>query len=133
MARLLAGRSPTYATIPGQVIDAHGEQDGAIYQGSRSVGDFAPVGLLAEDRADVLSALSTVSTVVAVPTSTPGVPPVLPAGSGALVLTAGQPCHPHEDQPEPELRLRPRRARGPMARGRRLRTYNSGSMLARLP
>jgi hypothetical protein len=39
----------------GQVIDAHGEQNGAIYQQvplGRS--DIAPVSLLAEDRADVL-------------------------------------------------------------------------------
>jgi hypothetical protein len=44
-----------HAAGTGQVIDAHGEQNGAIYQQvplGRS--DFAPVSLLAEDRADVL-------------------------------------------------------------------------------
>jgi hypothetical protein len=43
------------AAILGQVVDAHGEQNGPIYQQvTLGRSDIAPVSLLAEDRADVL-------------------------------------------------------------------------------
>lgn len=41
--------------VPGQVVDVHSEQNGAIYQEiTFGWGDVAPVGLLAKDRADTL-------------------------------------------------------------------------------
>ena len=43
------------AAILGQVVDVHGEQNGAIYQEvTLGRSDIAPISLLAEDRADVL-------------------------------------------------------------------------------
>jgi hypothetical protein len=43
------------AAIPVQVVDVHGEQNGAIYQEvALGRSDIAPVSLLADDRADVL-------------------------------------------------------------------------------
>jgi hypothetical protein len=43
------------AVILSQVVDVHGEQNGAIYQQvTLGRSDIAPVSLLAEDRADVL-------------------------------------------------------------------------------
>jgi hypothetical protein len=44
--------------MPVQVVDPHGEQNGAIYQEiTLSRSDIAPVSLLAADRADVLECL----------------------------------------------------------------------------
>jgi hypothetical protein len=80
------------AAIPGQVIDLHGEQDGAIYQKVTLVrSDIAPVSLLAEDRADVLKCR------INGKHCDHGFPPPPQAyrhgcmvGAGALVLTAGR-------------------------------------------
>jgi hypothetical protein len=53
-----AAGAPADAAIRGQVIDAHGEQNGAIYQEvALSRSDIAPVSMLAHGRADVLECL----------------------------------------------------------------------------
>lgn len=50
--------APAGAATPGQVIDAHGEQNGTIYQEiTLSSSDIAPVRMLAESRAHVLEGL----------------------------------------------------------------------------
>jgi len=107
----------TDAAIPVLVVDVHGKQNGAIYQEvtfGRS--DIAPVSLLVEDRADVLECLINgkhgdhSSTSTPMRTATDAWP-----GQGLWSSLWGD-LITHEDQPEPELRLRPRRARGPVAR-----------------
>ena len=51
-------RAPADAATPGQVIDAHSEQNGTIYQQvTLSRSDIAPASMLAQGRAHVLEGL----------------------------------------------------------------------------
>jgi hypothetical protein len=67
---------------------------------SRSVGVISPRSARSRKIVQMCwSAASTVSTVITVPTSTPGIPPGMPGRSWALVLTVGLPPHyPMKDQ-----------------------------------
>jgi len=84
---------------------------------SRSAGVISPRSACSRKIAQMRwSASSTVSTVITVPTSSPGVPPRMGGRGRGFSPYCAAALLPHEDQPEPELRLWPRRARRPMAR-----------------
>ena len=91
-----AGGYSAFTSIPGLVVDAHGEQNGAVYQEvTLGRSDIAPVSLLAEDRADVLELLINGNYGDHCSHLHPqAYHHGCMAGAGALVLTVGRPPYP---------------------------------------
>jgi len=82
------------AAIPGQVVDVHGKQNGAIYQQvTLGRSDIAPVSLLAEDGADVLERCINGKYSDHSPHLHHRHTAREPGRSRALVLTVGPPCY----------------------------------------
>ena len=79
VAPLTASLGPVSTALPGGVIDVHGEQNGSVYEEITLGSIMSPRSARARKIAQVCwSAASTVSTVITVPTSTPGISPGTP-------------------------------------------------------